>query len=71
MTREARTTGYCTACHHMVRPGEMATTAPGLAKVPGVGWASTYIIVACEHCPGDVYQFSYPKNNQRRVALAG
>jgi len=71
MTREARTNGYCQTCGHRVNVGERMTSAPGVAKLPGLGWASTYIIVACEHCPGDVYQFSYPKNNQRRVALAG
>lgn len=70
MTREARITGYCTACHHMVRPGEMATTAPGLAKVPGVGWAATYVIVGCVHCPGNIYAAWQPKHDQRRVALA-
>jgi len=70
MTKEAKQTGWCQGCGHMVRPGDTITTAPGVAKLPGLGWVSTYIIVACEHCPGDVYQFSYPKN-KRRVALAG
>mgnify|MGYP001277014947 FL=1 len=71
MTREARTNGYCTACGHMVRPGDTITTAPGVAKLPGLGWVSTYLIVACEHCHGDVYRFSHTKHDQRRVAVAG